>query len=331
MIALPAAAALLALACAGFVGWDTWRRPRPERVVWTAAFLLFALAAGAEVLGAAAGWTPLLARVYYLAGAVLVVGFLALGELYVLVPRRMPALVPALTLLVVALAATAVWSAPLDASLLTSEGWRALERGPLLVALAVAINAGGTTVLVGGALLSAWRLRGDPYARRRAGGCLLIALGAIVVASGGTLTRFGRHEYLYLAMSAGIAVIFAGVLLTRPASAGRLAAGAGRPRLVPLPARAGGSRSDEGIRFIVEALLPLDAAALAETCRRWSATPVAGDALDRLQARQVWALRTRLPDEARPRFDALPLPVQAQVAELAAEVWTPAGEGQRRA
>ena len=157
MIVLPAIAAVVALRCAMFVGWDALRRPRPERTIWTLAFVVFAIAAACEVVGAALGWSSLLARLYYLTGAVLVVGILALGEFYLLVPDRVPAITPGLSLLVAAFAATLVWSAPIDAAQLAGEGWRAIERGPLLVALAVAINAGGTAILAGGTVYSAWR------------------------------------------------------------------------------------------------------------------------------------------------------------------------------
>ena len=47
-----------------------------------------------------------------------------------------------------------------------------------------------------------------------------------------------------------------------------------------------------------------------------------GDAMNRVQARQVWALRLALPEEARSRFDALPISTQAQLAEIYAEVWS---------
>src|SRR5688572_26763161 len=106
MIAFPAVAALVALVCALFVGADAWRRPRPERIVWAVAFLVFGLSAASEVAGSLAGWTPMLARVYYLAGAVLVVGLLALGELYLLFQDRMPSVTPGVALLICALAAT---------------------------------------------------------------------------------------------------------------------------------------------------------------------------------------------------------------------------------
>ena len=341
MIAFPAFAALVALACAAFVGWDALRRPRPERLAWTIAFLVFAVAAGAEVAGSVTGWSPTLARIYYLGGAVLVVGILAIGEVYLLFPGRVPAFVPGVAMLVAALAATVVWSAPVDGSRLATAGWGAIERGPLLIALAASINAGGTAFLVGGTLYSAWKLRGWENGRSRLVGCILIALGTLAVASGGTLTRFGNRQYLYLAMAAGIAIIFAGYLFTRRTVARRTALGAdGRgatrpPRIVPLPARrAAAPAASEGIRYIVEALLPLDDAAVAAACRRWSASAVAGDALTREQAHRVWALRLRLPEASRSRFDALPPATQAQLGELLDQVWeasAQADSGERRA
>ena len=72
---------------------------------------------------------------------------------------------------------------------------------------------------------------------------------------------------------------------------------------------------------MVERLLPLDDAAIAEACRRWSATPMDGDAMNRIEARQVWALRLALPEETRSRFDRLPIGVQVQLAEIYIEVW----------
>jgi hypothetical protein len=327
------------------MGWDAVRRPSPEHVLWALAFAVFAMAAGAEVLGAILGWNPSLARIYYLTGAVLVVGILALGELYLLWPQRMPAVTPGIALLLVAVAVTAVWSAPINAALVQIEGWQAIERGPFLVALTVTMNAGGTLVLVGGALYSAYTLRSKDDAGRRAVGCVLIAVGAITVALGGTLTRFGRLEYLYVAMAVGIALIFAGVLLTRSTDARRttrissdIADDDSRhrspgARLISLPSRPGTAlmpaTAGEGIRFVVESLLPREADAVADACRRWSASPVGGDALSRDQAHQVWALRVQLPEEARNRYDQMPLPVQAQLAELYDQVWSGASPQMR--
>jgi hypothetical protein len=66
----------------------------------------------------------------------------------------------------------------------------------------------------------------------------------------------------------------------------------------------------------------LDEAELAAACRRWSASEVTDENLTREQAIQVWSLRCALPQEARTRFDRLPMATQAQLAELYADVWS---------
>jgi uncharacterized membrane protein len=200
-----------------------------------------------------------------------------------------------------------------------------LERGPFLVVVAATLNAGGTMVLAGGALYSAWKLRSAGGSDQRAAGCVLIAVGTVVVALGGTLTRFGRPEYLYLPMALGIAIIFSGVVLTRQSQSARTTTR--RAPLIALPSlphsvRPANADGDEGVRYMVERLLPLEDVEIAEACRRWSATPIDGDAMNRVQARQVWTLRLALPVGARSRLDALPIGVQAQLAEIYAEVWS---------
>jgi hypothetical protein len=327
--AFPAFAALVAALCAASLVWDAVHPPRPERITWALAFIVFAVAASAEVIGATLGWNPTLARMYYLCGAVLVVGVLALGELYLLFPGKLPTFTTGLALLITALAATVVWSAPIDQQRLPSEGWHAIERGPVLIALAVALNAGGTAILAGGALYSAWAMRGKPELRQRAAGCLLIAIGTLTVASGGTLTRLGRPEYLYLAMSAGIVIIFSGILLTRGTARRKLALSSAESsgthsRLVALPR--GGERQvrahDEGLAFVGQRLQDLDAADLAAFCRQWSATPRDSADLGRADAQRLWQLRVLLPAEQQAALDRLPLTTQAQLAELYHDVWS---------
>ena len=330
VIAFPAFAALVAALCAASLVWDAIHRPRPERITWAVAFIVFALAAGSEVIGATLGWTPILARIYYLSGAVLVVGVLALGELYLLFPGKLPAFTAGLALLIAALAATIVWSAPIDAQRLQTEGWHAIERGPVLIALAVAMNAGGTAVLAGGAFFSAWAMRGKPELRQRAAGCLLIAIGTLTVASGGTLTRLGRPEYLYVAMSAGVAIIFSGVLMTRGGISRRklalLTVGEApvRSRLVALPrdVQPQVPSHGSGLEFVGQRLQELDAADMATFCRQWSATPCESPDLDRGEAQRLWQFRVRLPAEQQVALDRLPLITQSQLAELYFEVWS---------
>lgn len=333
MIVFPLFATLISLACALVIGRDTLRRPKPDRIVWTVAFAVFAIAAGAEVVGSLSNWTPALARVYYVTGAVLVVGYLALGELYLLAGSRIARVAPGVTLLITAVAITLVLDAPIDSAMLAEDGWRALEPGAGLTALTISINSIGTVVLVGGALYSAWRFRRLGIQGYRMIGCILIAAGTIMVALGGTLTRFGQHEYLYIAMSFGVATIFAGVLQTRRPDAPRAAVPAGEvaatelarasngrqaaPPALKQTARADGvDQVDPGIVYVRERLLSLPESELAETCATWSVTPRPIDHFSRDEARLVWAMRLRLPAADQPAFDGLSPSAQLQIAEL---------------
>jgi hypothetical protein len=364
VVVFPAVSAVISLICAGIIARDAIRRPRPDKIAWAIAFALFAVAAGSEVVGSLSGWTDLLVRVFYLAGAVLVVGYLALGQLYLLAAQRIQRFAPGVALLVTAISATIVWEARIDETRLAADGWDALERGTALKALAIGINAGGTAIIVGGLIYSAWRFRRLGIQRNRMIGCLLIALGTLTVAMGGTLTRLGRHEYLYIAMSVGVAIIFAGVLQTRRPGPATAKVTTPEPEAahatettgsavivvanghIPAPTATAPATATNGhghtpgsalgadpaIVFIETRLLPLDAERIAEECRIWSVAPVQIDAFEREAARTVWTLRLRLSPAGQERFDALPPAVRLQLAELHDEVLTaaPARTGAER-
>jgi len=349
VVVFPAFSALVTLICAVVIARDAVARPRPDKIAWAVAFAIFAIAAGAEVVGALSDWTPTLVRIYYLTGAVLVVGYLALGELYLLAGNRIQRVAPGATLLLTAVAASVVWNAGIDEARLAEDGWESIERGTALSILAIGVNSLGTLVIAGGLIYSAWRFKRLGTHRNRMIGCLLIALGTITVGLGGTLTRLGRHEYLYIAMAIGAAIIFAGYLETRrpdattspkpQAASDKLSAfsrqpsardGAAPLRIAganganghhPAPARADSDGS--GTAFIEAKLADLDPDALSELCRVWSVPRPEIDAFAREQARRAWTLRQRLSPDGQTRFDALTVPVQAQLTELYHEVCEP--------
>jgi len=74
-------------------------------------------------------------------------------------------------------------------------------------------NIYGVTLLVGGALWSAYLLRKKQGPANRVQGNLLIAAGALLVASASTLARFGIGQYLYLGELLAAVLMFAGFLL----------------------------------------------------------------------------------------------------------------------
>ena len=352
MVVLPIAAALISLIFTGLIAHDAVRRPRPDKLSWVVAFAIFTLAAAAEVIGDLAHWTPLLARVFYLTGAVLVTLFLGLGELYLLAGRRIGRFAPGIALVVVALAVSLVWAAPVDSSRLAADHWRAIDRSGALIAVVAISNAFGVIALAGGSLWSAWqwgRTRQHPH---RAIGCLLIALGTLVVAAKGYAEKVGipvNDEGFYALLTVGSAIIFAGYLETRRrdgpvpreaatdapdvAVTGMAVAepplpdasldGAAPAAAPAAPMTMGMTMGDAAVRFIEERFLPLADAELGEMAAAWSAPRIAGTTLTREQARRVWALRCRLTPAGQRALDTHSLPATSQLASLYDDVFAP--------
>jgi hypothetical protein len=72
------------------------------------------------------------------------------------------------------------------------------------------INLYAAIFLIGGAAWSAWRFRSDPTARHRVVGNVYIAVGALLPGIGGTATRLGHTEVLYVTELIGLVLIWTG-------------------------------------------------------------------------------------------------------------------------
>lgn len=214
MFIFPLVAAIIRVACFATVAFDYVRRPKLDKLIWSIAFALFGYSVLAEIIGGTLGWTSFLARSYFVCGAILVVGYLAIGELFLIARRPVAWTALAILGVVSVVSIGAVAQSPVTGDL-GAEGWRALNRSGLLLFLAIGVNTIGTLILVGGALWSASRFRRLRTMRHRMFGCIGIAIGTLVTASGGVLTRLGHEEFLYISMAAGIAMIYWGYLLAR--------------------------------------------------------------------------------------------------------------------
>lgn len=207
-------------------------RRRPHELVWGVAFLLFAVGAACQVYADLRGdWTDLSSRLYYLTGAILNVGFLGLGTVYLLFNRRAANSALVAMLVLTAISVFVIFTVPLDQSKLHTEaGWKAvaaISAGPRW--LAAIINSLGTVLVVGGALWSGFVFLRKGIMKNRMIGVFLLAAGTFIVALGGTitgLTGLKNNDYLYLTMAIGVIVMFVGYLQTiRP----------GAPRPVEAP------------------------------------------------------------------------------------------------
>jgi hypothetical protein len=205
---LPAMAALLCLALASSMLQRFAKRHRTHELIWSATFAAFGVAAGVELYGQLFRWTPTLARIYYLAGASLSVGFLAAGTLFLLVPRPIAMVALWVVLVQSAFMVFLVSRTPVDPAVIQVAGWSALTKDASLRALALTINVLGSIVVIGGTFGSAYAMWSDGRGAR-AGGVALIGLGTLTVAAGGSLIRYGHH-FLYGPMVIGLLLIFIG-------------------------------------------------------------------------------------------------------------------------
>ena len=223
-IALAAAATLISLGFTATVleRWLDGRRP--QDMAWTVALMLFTLGAGSMWLGATIGWSDGPFRAFYIFGAVLNVPILALGTVYLMVPRKKADRIALITVVLCAFAAGIVLMAPTTGGFIPDElpqGSEVFGPGPrIAAALASSI---GALVVVGGSVWSAVRLfrSGGAPAVRGGTGNVLIALGAITLSLGGLLNSVvDEMTGFSISLVIGIAIIFAGALTAT--SAGRV-------------------------------------------------------------------------------------------------------------
>jgi hypothetical protein len=220
--ALAAAATLVAVAF-GFSTLDRWlRRRRPHELAWTVSLGLFALGSAALWFSESVGWSLGSFRLFYLAGAVLNVPWLALGTVYLLGGQRLGDRVRWWLVLLSGLSVGVVLFAPTRTGVSVGElptGKDVFGVAPRVLA---AVGSGvAALVIVGGALWSVWRMvRGrragapDAVSSERVWGNVLIAVGTLVLSASGSLAgRLGKDRSFAVTLLVGIAVLFAGFLV----------------------------------------------------------------------------------------------------------------------
>jgi hypothetical protein len=216
VIVLPIVAGVIALAFGVHLLVRSGRRRSWHEATWGVSMLMFATATGALILGVLDGWSSAEFRAYWLFGAVLTVPYLALGELYLLIRQRwVPHFLLVGLLAATVVAAAIVRTAPVSGALANEFplGREVFGDGSTAYRLSQYYAYPGYIVLVGGAIWSAFRIRGRPDLRTRFLGILLIAVGATVVFIGsGVGAGFGNFAVFAVGHAIGIAVMYWGFL-----------------------------------------------------------------------------------------------------------------------
>lgn len=199
-------------------------RRNPDRLHllwWGGGVLIYGIGTFTEAATTLAGWSEPVFRAWYISGALLGGAPLAQGTVYLLLRRRTAHLLTVALVVYVAIASAAVMLSPIDYTRVEPHRlsgavfeWTWVRR------FSPFVNLYAVIFLIGGAILSALRYSLVPDMRHRMWANTLIAIGAILPGIGGTATRMGHVEVLYVTELVGLLFTWAGYRMSvRPAPA----------------------------------------------------------------------------------------------------------------
>ena len=189
-------------------------RAHPERLHllwWAIGVATYGVGTFTEAATTLFGWNEQIFRAWYVSGALLGGAPLAQGTVYLMLPRRVAHGLTTLLIVYVALASVAVYLSPIDYSVIETHrlsgkvfGWQWVRMFSPIV------NLYAVVFLIGGAILSALKYSADPATHHRMWANVLIAIGAILPGIGGTATRMGHVEVLYVTELVGMLLTWTG-------------------------------------------------------------------------------------------------------------------------
>lgn len=169
-----------------------------------------------ESLNTLLGWSPLKFRLWYITGALLGGWPLATGTVYLMMKERTAKVMTRIFLIIIAAAAILTLLSPLNLEL--QEGnkltGKVLE-WKFIRYMTPFINLYAFIFLVGGAVYSAFQYSRSKEFKIRFAGNLLIAAGGLLPGIGGSYSKAGFTEVLYVTEFLGLILIFAGYMYMR--------------------------------------------------------------------------------------------------------------------
>jgi hypothetical protein len=201
---------------AAFFCWQLFARYRDKGggkhlLWWGLGMATYGVGTFTEAYTTILGWNPVVFRLWYIAGAFLGGYPLAQGSIYLLMKRKFADRSAIVMSTVILIASLIVLVAPLDPSLAETHrlSGKVIEWQWVRL-ISPFINIYSLIFLMGGAIVSALRFRRAPQLRDRYLGNILIAVGALLPGIGGSLTRAGYVEALYITELTGLMLIYWG-------------------------------------------------------------------------------------------------------------------------
>ena len=215
---LPFVSCVVSLVLAFLVLKRYFARKGTHLLLWGIGMVLYGIGGFCEAYHGTFGWNPLIFRLWYLFGAILVAAWLGQGTVYLLASRKWANWTMTLLSLGSLYGLVRVFGAQLDPSLMTTSVHTGSELSghaivtPGVRSLTPLFNLYGTVALVGGAAWSAWLFWRKRILLHRTVGNILIAAGAMAPAFGGAFSRFGLSGALYLGELLGAVLMFIGFI-----------------------------------------------------------------------------------------------------------------------
>jgi hypothetical protein len=188
---------------------------------WSLGVFCYGLGTVTESYVGLFGWNVFIFKSWYITGALLGGFPLAQGSAYLLLSKRKADISTVLWVSIIIVTSVFIALSPIDYSKVeaTRLTGKVLEWKEVRMVTPF-VNTYAFVMLVGGALYSAWLYYNKgPEFRNRFTGNLLIALGGLLPGIGGSFTKFGYTEVLYVTELIGILLIYAGYMRMKSDSA----------------------------------------------------------------------------------------------------------------
>jgi hypothetical protein len=188
----------------------------PYLLWWSLGVLTFGMGTLTESINAIFGWSEWNTRLWYIVGALLGGYPLAQGTIYLLMKKRFADISALVCTAVILVAAICVVSSPIE----VPQGFDARLSGRVFAwqwvrAFSPFLNLYAFMFLFGGAVYSAIQYFSVDKGKTRFLGNILIAIGALLPGIGGSFTRFGYVEVLYITELVGLTFIYFGYHMMR--------------------------------------------------------------------------------------------------------------------
>src|SRR6188768_4180070 len=195
-----------------FVLYNHWKRNKNSTLVFWWMVGVFTYVAGTitESVNVLAGFSVENFKLWYITGALLGGAPLALGTVYLLCKRKTAKILTIILVAIIISASILVILSPINSELITGRlsgkllGWKFIRF------ITPFINLYAFIFLVGGAIYSAAKYSKNPQYKKRFTGNLLIAIGGLLPGIGGSFTKFGYVEVLFVTELIGLVFIYLG-------------------------------------------------------------------------------------------------------------------------